>query len=316
MSKRARSQRRPTQHAAVPAARGDDRAVTPDREPAARKPLHRRATTWVVGILVAILAGVVTTYGQTLLGSFLSSAAPPDQLGQRAGAPDAIAVTDVHRTGFNDHLLPAGVTDQALADWDRASGDSPTNDWLDRQGVVEVRQADWEVTLEGRRSTPVEVVDMHPVLDGPCTAPISGALIENPAAGSSDKILLRVQVDKPNAVFSTYNYDDGTETPFFTGHKITLPQGEQNVLVLQGWTENAYCRWRVAVDYLADGSRQTMTISAPGGRPFAATAAMEPESYSDVFLSVVGYGCSSDPYRRVSGSEYAQIMADGAQCPP
>jgi hypothetical protein len=320
MAKRPRSRRGDTKRAARPAgAAGKARTADAVPEPSPRKPLHRRATTWLAGIVVAILAGALTTYGQTFLGSFLSSKASPDELGQQAGAPDAIRVVDVHLTGFNDHLLPSGLTDEALNRWDRAGG-APDSEWLEQQGAVEVGQADWEITLEGRRSTAVEVVDMRPVLAGPCTAPIPGSLIENPAAGATDKIPLYIQIDKPNAAFVTRSVDDDdqmVDTPFFADRKITLPKGERNVIVLESATEHSYCRWRVAVDYIADGTRQRMTISAPDGKPFAVTGRLDPQSYSDVFLSPVGYGCSNNPYRRVSGREYAQLIAAAAygQCP-
>ena len=103
------------------------------------------------------------------------------------------------------------------------------------------------------------------------------------------------------------------EKPFFADTKITLPMGEKNVIDMAAHTSGPYCRWTVAVEYLADGKRGTTTITAPGGKPFAITGEPTPQSYHSVFLTPLR-GCPQ-PYERVAGSEYASI-AQSAGCGP
>src|SRR6185503_5771400 len=62
--------------------------------------------------------------------------------------------------------------------------------WAKANGGVDVRYTAWEVTLVGTRETPVELVNIAPVLEGQCTPPLTGGLYSSQPQGETDKIVL------------------------------------------------------------------------------------------------------------------------------
>ena len=114
---------------------------------------------------------------------------------------------------------------------------------------------------------------------------------------------------------------DGEDTgaPFFSTHKITLPKGEKNVVQVRALSAKQHCRWRLELDYLADGRRQTMVISAPGDKPFEVTGRADDSAYTGFYLSPFD-GCrakdgTETDRLRITGAEYAQMVRDGRSCP-
>jgi len=291
------------------------RSITPVPPEPPKKQFWKRPVVW----LVTIVVGAIGVYLTDVIRSFLEArGAPATELGERLAHPRPISIVDIKRVTnpelAGDFVVPAGVTDlatldEALAAW-RQSGTDPAG-VLDRLGAVGVDRATWEITIEGLRSSPVEVVDMRPVLDGPCTEPTGGtALIENPSAGATDKIVLETEVDRPAPAFGVRDAEQKLQ-PFFTTKKITLPLGEKNVVMMAGHSDGRTCRWRVEVEYLADGGRDRMLIALPGDKPFQVTGAVDPKGYAWVYLDPL-QGCDT---QRVAGTEFVAMKQDLRNCP-
>ncbi|MGH3887088.1 MAG: hypothetical protein ACRDSZ_11075 [Pseudonocardiaceae bacterium] len=247
----------------------------------------------------------VGAYVADSVQEFLNSVLPTSGLAEQASGPP-IEILDVQRnmelTG--DFLLPNGVSDQQLAAWDR--GRRPTAEWLRAADAMTVGISRWEITLVGKRSDAVAITNMRPVIaGGQCRAPIGGTLIENGSAGADPRIILETEIDSPTPLLK---YDDprGNPQPFFPDHSISLPQGEKNTIVIIARTSGPYCEWTIDVDYLADGRRATMTVTAPGDDPFAVTGRIDPQRYDSVFLDPLRR-CST-PRPRISGAEYSAIL--------
>jgi len=261
----------------------------------------RRPVVWLVGVVLvgvgAQLQNTIQAYVQAALSTVgVTEPGPPIEI---------LDVSQATGAGFD---LPHGVNDQDLTTWDRSY--EPTTEWLRARGAVPVDLARWEITLVGRRTEAVAVTDMKPVLTGGrCTPAIGGALIEGlPGGGPSGIITLQTAIDSPRPVLETYSGGNELQ-PFFAHNNLSLPAGEKNTLAVTATTAGPYCRWTIELEYLAEGGRQTMTITAPGGNPFEVTGNADPSRYKSVFLAPQR-GCSS-PYLRVSGGEYAKILSDG-----
>jgi hypothetical protein len=89
------------------------------------------------------------------------------------------------------------------------------------------------------------------------------------------------------------------------------------VIQIRAITEQLHCRWRISVEYLTDTGRSTMTISAPGDRPFEATA-RSPSGYSWRYVDPT-LGCLGKDGRpariRVSAAQYAKMTREHRNCP-
>ena len=61
---------------------------------------------------------------------------------------------------------------------------------------------------------------------------------------------------------------------------------------LRAASEGRYCQWRYRLDYLADGGRHSMTLAAPGGKPFAVTGPLTDQAgYAWVVTSPATQSC-------------------------
>ncbi|WP_146174891.1 hypothetical protein [Umezawaea tangerina] len=254
---------------------------------------------------MTLLLAATAAYFSDYVKSFFGALLPVDEAEEASGrAP--VEVRDVHYLNLNSaYFLSRPPSEEDIAGWDRKAG-PPSAEWLERQGEVPLDVARWEVTLEGRRTSEVVVTDMRPKLVAPCEPPLDGSLVETPAQGAGDKFRFGVAVDRPNPVMMTIG--GGTAPfPYFEQKTIRLPKGEKNVVTVEATTSGPHCRWTIEVDYIADGKRGQMSVTAPGGKPFEVTGHLDPARYSSVFLAALRK--CPQPYRRVSGAEYAEIQA-------
>jgi hypothetical protein len=270
-------------------------------------PWWKRPITWAITIVLTIVGGVITTYGTNVGTAFLAETAAPEALAERVAEPSPFIVVDQSRMTdkARSFVLPQPPPDTALRSWNRADG-MPSDQWLNDQGAVDVSSSHWQITFQGTRTDVVEIVNIRPVLEGGRCAPaIAGTLIENPSAGVSDKIPLIVAIDQPNPRLMFNDGSGNNGQPFFDLKKISLPHKEKNVVIIEATTRGPYCRWRLAVEYLADGRRGETIVSAPGNRPYAVTGGVSPERYSTVFIT--GLWQCGESRQRLSASDYLKL---------
>jgi len=273
----------------------------------------RRRRWWqrpIVWLLAVILAAV-GAYMTDVVRHVLDNIASPEAVGDRLSGEEAIAVVEVTHL-FNNEVGSQGYVVAATVD-PTPMRNPLTRDlggWASANGAVDYRTTAWQVTLEGTRTTAVEVVDIVPVLDGACREPLRGGLIDDGAEGVTDKIILHVDIDRPEPSFR--RVQEGVSDPvdhFFSTNKISLPSGEKNVLVLRASSDGKYCRWRYRVDYLADGVRRSMILAAPGDRPFEVTGPpADPARYEWVVTSPATQECfggGEENLAKVDGATYA-----------
>lgn len=279
----------------------------------------QRPIVWITTVVLGALATIIAAYGEDIARGFLDARAEPTALGERWGAPAPIRIVNVRRVTYDtgDFVFPDGLSDTALAALDR-SETGLTDAWLEANGGVEVGRASWEIALEGLRTRAVEITNLRTVAARPCDRPVGGTLLENPGAGQSDKIPLDVEVDRPGASFHAPAAEDDNGSPlptepYFRKHKITLPKGETNILVVSAFTARQHCRWTVVAEYIADGRTGEMTITAPGGKPFAVTGRVPAQTYHSAILSPLRQ-CAGLRHLRVSADRYARVVKN-QDCP-
>ncbi|MGW3785290.1 hypothetical protein ACWD5Z_11925 [Micromonospora chokoriensis] len=291
------------------------RAPTPGSPPApAPLALWKRPVTW----LLTIVVGAVGTWiGAVILG-MINQWKPANELAEELAGRGPLVVLDVRHIPYPDEG-PGAYAYPADADLARLDAARP-KDPAAEAGALDIDRSTWEITLVGTRDEAVEAVDLRPVLVEPCRAPVGGILEPNESQGASEKVVLVTHVDRPNPrmLAEDFGGEDAGE-PFFATHKITLPRGEKNVIQVRALTAKQHCRWRLELDYLADGQRQTMVISAPGDKPFEVTGRADPSAYTWVYLSPI-YECrtkdgTKTERLRITGAEYAQMVRDKRTCP-
>ncbi|MFI6240058.1 hypothetical protein ACIBEF_09300 [Micromonospora sp. NPDC050795] len=274
----------------------------------------KRPVTWLLTIVVGAVA---TWLGAVVLG-MINQWKPANELAEQLAGRGPVVVLDLKhipypQEGAFDYVYPA---DSDLARLDAKRPDDPAVE----AGAVDIERSSWEITLVGTREEAAEAVDLRPVLVEPCGPPLTGIHEPNPSQGDSQKIVLVTHVDRPNPrmlVDDPGGADAGV--PFFATHKITLPKGEKNVIQVRALSAKQHCRWRLELDYLAEGRRQTMVISAPGDKPFEVTGRADDSAYAWVYLSPSD-GCrakdgTETDRLRITGAEYAQMVRDGRTCP-
>ncbi|MFE9188564.1 hypothetical protein ACFYL6_03030 [Micromonospora sp. NPDC007208] len=274
----------------------------------------KRPVTWLLTIVVGAVAAWL---GAVVLG-MINQWKPANELAEQLAGRGPVVVLDLKHVpypqeGALDYVYPAG------ADLARLDAKRP-NDPTVEASAVDIERSTWEITLVGTRDEAAEAVDLRPVLVEPCRPPLTGIQEPNESQGDSAKVVLVTHVDRPNPRMLVE--DPGGEdagAPFFATHKITLPKGEKNVIQVRALSAKQHCRWRLELDYLADGRRQTMVISAPGDKPFEVTGRADDSAYTWVYLSSFN-GCrakdgTKTDRLRITGAEYAQMVRDGRPCP-
>ncbi|MDN3297965.1 hypothetical protein QWM81_28810 [Streptomyces ficellus] len=272
-------------------------------------------TAWLVGILLT----VATVTFQDLLAASVKTILPLDRVPDRLSpqnAIDVVEVRDVKDTGW--YVVRDDAGGQLLK-----ALHSDTS-WRQGRRVVDVRDAEWMITLQGRAAQQVRITDIVPELEGgSCKAPLGGSLVHFPSQGVTGVIPLEVAVDSPRPRLKAYGKDGKAAEPFFTGPQakhITLNQNETEAFLIHATSEKGYCRWRYRVHYEVGGTTAEMTLSGPHGRPFELTGELRDTSgYRNVYFPPLAcvYPGSHMPDRwyEQTGAEYARDRRSG-KVPP
>ena len=247
--------------------------MTRSARPQVKKALGKPAL-WVSGVVLAAIAMFFQENIEVLFNSLLPE-------GWSEAGP-AFVVSDVSTENPITGAFvpdPGSSLDQLSSAEARATISDP--EWQESHEWYAVNRGKWEISLIGRRAHDVVISDMRPRLVRPCgELKTDGTLIYADGTGGDSKLELVTKVDAPSPVFQVP--DEGVWKPYFDSSTIVLPRGETNILVMTATTSGPTCEWVVDVDFHSDGSKDTMTITAPDGDPFRITG-MGPASAYDSF---------------------------------
>ncbi|WP_067545969.1 hypothetical protein [Nocardia crassostreae] len=286
--RRATPRRQPSNRA-QPTARPAPAAPNPAGDAAA--PWWKSPLTWLIRILVLAIGGFLGTQFDTIIGTTLGK--PAEKIGRDIIVED---FTQVHDEASN-WVLPSGVDPAPLLS-DQAVGLDGRLGWLREHGGVAVGSMTWELTIKAERSSAVEVVDIVPVLTEPCGPPLTSGYgyLDEHAAGASDKIVLVTDVSATRPVFDRAGVDskgDRIDVPaFFSQQRISLPKGERNTISFTTKVNDGHCAWTYRIEYIAESGRESMEISAPGGKPFEATSGTAERTAYDWVVPNPSEACS------------------------
>ncbi|KPC80313.1 hypothetical protein [Streptomyces sp. NRRL S-4] len=285
------------------------RPARPEEAPAEETPGRMRylrsPATWLVGILLA----VVTVTFQDVLAASVKTILPLDRVPDRLSPQDAIDVVEVRDVKEHGYYAVRDDPDGKILTQLTQSA------WRQDPSFVDVGDAYWMITLQGRAAQQVRITDIVPELVGsPCKANLGGNLVQALSQGVMDVIPLQVAVDSPQPRLKASGKDGKAAEPFFTGpgaKHITLNQNETEAFIVHATSEKGYCRWRYRVRYEVGGSTAEMTIGAPGGEPFELTGELSDTSdYSHVYFSGLACRKASSPmpdkWYEQTGAEYAR----------
>lgn len=230
--------------------------------------LVRTPATWVVGVILVALGATFSSGLQSLFAGLL-----PDGWSEPGSG---VKVVDVRRKPLSGPVLIPQADSARFTD--RADAREKVNDpdWEAQHEWYAAGRITWEVTLVGRHSDPVVITDLRPSRTAACTKMLrQGTLVEDVPQGEGQKIELKTAIDAE--VPELTSVDDGSA--YFDGGTITLAKGETVVISIEATSAGPTCRWVLEADYVDHGKRETMTIKAPGDRPFAITGFSEDQPY-------------------------------------
>ena len=231
--------------------------------------MWRKPIVWVAGVAGTVAVAVVVAMTTDVVWPLLDMINPP--------VPIKV-VSTTWMTGAE--LGPAGYVIPAAAIAGLSENEvkffleKPTDGfapWLKAHGAVAVGSVVWQVVLEGGLRGELLVVGLRPVLDGTCTqAAPGGNLIETVAEGPVGQSVYDTDIDAKEPVFVRVDVD-AKRKPAFTDLVVRLPRGEHNSLLFRANSRGPYCKFRIELTYVTDGSNHSMMLTAPGGRPFEVT---------------------------------------------
>ncbi|MFD0000645.1 hypothetical protein [Nocardia sp. NPDC127526] len=237
-----------------------------------------------------MIGGFLTTQFETIVGTTLGK--PAEKIGRDIIVEDLTQVFDP----ASNWVVPAGVDPAPLLSVNELRADYGVP-WLREHGGVAVGSMTWELTIKAERSSAVEVVDIVPVLAEPCSAPLSSGYgyLDEHAEGATDKMVLVTDVSAPRPVFDRQGVDstgDRIDVPsFFTQQRISLPKLERNTIAFTTKITDGHCKWTYRLDYIAESGRESMTITAPGGKSFEGTSGMTERTAYDWVVPNVSEAC-------------------------
>ena len=230
--------------------------------------LVRKPATWVVGVILVALGATFSSGLQSLFAGLL-----PDGWSEPGSG---IKVVDVRRKPLSGPVLIPQAESVKFSDQTDAREKVNDPEWEAQHEWYAAGRITWEVTLVGRHSDPVVITDIRPSRTGACTTMIrQGTLVDDVPQGEGKKIELTTAIDAE--VPELTSVDDGSA--YFDDGTVTLAKGETVVISIQATSAGPTCQWVLEADYVDHGKRETMTIKAPGDRPFRITGSSEGNPY-------------------------------------
>jgi hypothetical protein len=142
-------------------------------------------------------------------------------------------------------------------------------------GGVRVSPITLEVVVTGRRNQQIRILDIVPVALAK-SDPLGGSLFFVTAQGVSDTLAMTVNFDETNPVSRetvldpSGEYIVGLGEPYFSKHKITLGDNEQQVITMPIQVSRFYVEFDLDIEYLV-GTEEKSLIVDNNGRHFHVT---------------------------------------------
>jgi hypothetical protein len=251
--------------------------------------LLRKSVKWVVGLVLAAVATLVTGVLTGIPAQLFDVPAVQDKL--RSG-PDFSAVADItylDDEGRSMATRSSEVSEQLLrALAQPMAAVAPEFLELARvAGGVNVEKLTIRVILEGRRNQQIRILGIRPVMVEQ-TPPLGGMLFNVPPQAGDATMQMIIDFDRPNPVVREILPGSDPLSgpkggrPFFDNNTISLRDREQQVLLIRAAVTWYYAAFNLQIDYRIGDESRTMQIS-DHGQPFRVTGlhpGTEPDTLS------------------------------------
>ena len=150
------------------------------------------------------------------------------------------------------------------------------------------------ITLEGKRSAAVTVLDTSVEIVDRQQPPRRGTLYFIPPQGEEDNTVVDLDLDAPRPVLTAHGGG-----PYFVGKHLTLGRGELWVVDVQSRATQHEYAWRLHLHLRYRGADREMTVPPAGSPPYRMTALVAPGDYRrlytwNVAADLIGYDCVAD----------------------
>lgn len=291
---------------------------TTTRHPPSRQAVGRRwrlSISAILAVLLLILGVSVSCKARVLFAS-------DDGADSVNGADiEVLDVTEVDDL-LGDWLLPADVDPTPYLS--RPTPHTPRVSWMREHGAIAAFKTHWEITLVANRPSAVEIVNIVPELVEPCGPALASGYgyMQERAQGTTPKLLFGLNISDPRPVLSQGGNDQAGKRihidDFFASNRLTLPSGEKNTISIIANIDAGYCRWNYRVEYIADAGRKTLTISAPGEKPFELAYASAVSSDYEWAVPTPGLRCDDVPITamrpKLSEEEFLKLVKPPGGC--
>jgi hypothetical protein len=257
---------------------------------------------WVVGVLGAVAATLLTAWAQLIPGAVPPTQSPSEvataSSSPRAGTPVKVArMKLVHSDDDEAWVTRDIVSAAAIAQLNRTVSAQTWSAEPDKAmralGAVPTRSSVIEVELVGNRDVPVRIMEITALTR--CEQPWSGTYFYRPGGGETEIVRVGFDLDHPNP--RAKNIVDGQLLgSYFAEHKYRLDPGEHATFRLEPRTGDHYCEYRFKLDLLIGEDKEESQIIDDHGEPFKLSADLRNDHSFDEYqeLYVTGVAPCSD----------------------
>jgi hypothetical protein len=167
--------------------------------------------------------------------------------------------------------------------------------WAMGKGGIDAGRTHLKISIEGLNRTPVLIESMRARVEGR-REPIDDTLVACALEGLIEVIGIGFDLDEQPSLARSIKQDGGLGRPFFERSSITVAEGEILTLAVTAFAEQCFCQWRIEIDLVVEGERQTFVID-DNGQPFQTTAAVSLPSHRVVWWGGKEWtSCDGDVY--------------------
>jgi hypothetical protein len=163
------------------------------------------------------------------------------------------------------------------------------------KGGIDAGRTHLKISIEGLNRTPVLIESMRARVEDR-REPIDDTLVACALEGVTGVIGIGFDLDEQPSLARSIKKDGGLGRPFFEHSSITVAEGEILPLAVTAFAEQCFCQWRIEIDAVVEGERQTFVID-DNGQPFQTTAAVKLPSHRVVWWGGKEWtSCDGDVY--------------------
>ncbi|WP_440107710.1 hypothetical protein [Streptosporangium sp. H16] len=228
------------------------------------------------GAAITVVGGVLLAGAGWTARQVLDVSAVGDELreGVREGIRATVEIVYLDDEG-RSKAMPSAFQPDADLTASMANPGSAANPALDNRlhsmGAVHVGALSLRLTLEGRLNQEIRVLDIRPVFVGQRSAPLDGTLFYAPPQEADPVMNMIFDMDALSPLAHEVNDDGSVGKPFFEKNTISLPDTEQDTVIIRTFTKKHTLTFFMRMKYKVGGETRQMDIYDQG-KPFRLTA--------------------------------------------